>query len=89
MTWTALFGAIAWGGLAALGFLGLLRRELKRGVSRVPQGYRMRAAARVLATAAALALAGVVHSGLIPLAVVGFVGVRSVLVWRMGGCRGH
>jgi len=89
MTWTELFGAIAWGGLAALGFLGLLRRELRRGVSRVPQGYRMRAAGRVLATAAALALTGVVNSGLIPLAVVGFVGVRSVLVWRMGGCRGH
>lgn len=89
MTWTELFGAIAWGGLAAVGFLGLLRRELKRGVARVPRGYLARAATRVLATAAALTLTSVVNSGLIPLAVVGFVGVRSVLVWRMGGCRGH
>lgn len=89
MTATEIAGAVLWGGLAAGVFLWLLRRDLIRFVVHTGRGHFFRATLRVLFTAVALVLAGVVNFGLIPLAIVGFVVARQVMLWRIGGCRGH
>ena len=89
MTLTDVAGAILWGGLAAAGFLGLLRRELARLEVNADRGRLLRTAIRVLSIAFVLAFIGVVNLELIPLAIVGFVLTRNAMLWRMGGCRGH
>ena len=89
MTATEITGAILWGGLAAAVFLWLLQRDLMRLLKHTSRERSLQATLRVLFTAIALVLVGVVNVGLIPLAIVGFVAARQAMLWRIGGCRGH
>jgi hypothetical protein len=89
MTATEIAGAILWGGLAAAVFLRLLQRDMIRLVVHTSRGRFVRATLRVVSTAIALVLVGVINIELVPLSIVGFLVGRNALLWQIGGRRGH